>query len=382
MRIFVLIFFLLIVSSIIYAETSSSSISWISTNFYYRDACRQNGPCNITELEVNNVTSLNVLGDINNSVGGYNIQTNNLIFTEGEYITSTTFDDLNLYCDDDMNLIAGGELVTYSDVRPSTNLNFNLGSSTYRWDNIYTSKVTATGNISGENLYSSDDAQIEGDLLVGGNITATGTITAATFSDGYLGIQDGSITALDVFTNTLEVGRNQWNYSVKVIDYDYAYINQKYGYVWRIDGSNTAVISAQGFKLYPGVGTLYGTSQATIKYRNQSTSANTLAFGAPDNDEPSRIFLFSDYADVDYYNWNLLNQTNPTMILSSSNPASNERLSLTQNGSKAIISTTTSLMDIKPGLIGFDKINVSYNISIGTFNLFDDNGTFVIQRRE
>ena len=92
--------------------------------------CLEGQNCTLSGLIVGNLT---VYGDyLNVSVTNYNVTgdidiTNNinigndLIFSDGEYITSTAFDDLNIYADDDINLYPGGLLSIDGDVLPAVN---------------------------------------------------------------------------------------------------------------------------------------------------------------------------------------------------------------------------------------------------------------------
>ncbi len=133
--------------------------------------CLEGQNCTLSGLIVGNLT---VYGDyLNVSVTNYNVTgdidiTNNinigndLIFSDGEYITSTAFDDLNIYADDDINLYPGGLLSIDGDVLPAVNMAHDIGSTGLMWNNIYASNFYDDGvllvNIEADGIYLYNDS--------------------------------------------------------------------------------------------------------------------------------------------------------------------------------------------------------------------------------
>ena len=79
---------------------------------------------------------------------------------------------------------------------PESGSGLTLGKSTNRFLNVHSVSVTASGTVQAEHLYSTDDAVIDDDLSVGGNLTVAEYIYHAADLDTYLRFETDTITLL------------------------------------------------------------------------------------------------------------------------------------------------------------------------------------------
>lgn len=182
----------LLISIPLYAETSSSSINWISTAFYYQDACRQNHACNVSLLNAINATITNYNGtnlylsgwlnasDIRirndlyavGDISGNDITSRNVLYTAyladnfglgGWDMTGDPYWLNGVDMQMTQNLIIDNNLTAYrilGNLTPTYTLTYDIGSGVLRWRNLYITNLSA------------DYGQFAYDLEVLGNLSA------------------------------------------------------------------------------------------------------------------------------------------------------------------------------------------------------------------
>lgn len=174
------LFFILIIFSLAYSETSSSSINWLSKNRADTIYCQINGDCTLNNLTVNHFTNLT-----------YSIVEINATEIDGEYWLNETGDTWQ------GNFDTNGYNLTGLDYLSTNTLNVDL-SATIAEGLFVGSDINTDNNvIAGQDIRAGDDLQCTDDAYIGD--------TAYIGSDDIMSITADSISStasMDIYPET------------------------------------------------------------------------------------------------------------------------------------------------------------------------------------